>query len=115
MKLIAADFSQVFGTITPPSEIKNLTQGKTGAQGLSLFLSNIVTVIYITAAIVFLFMVVISGVQWLTSGGEKEALAKARGRMVYAIVGITLLAIAGVILTALGQILNFPLLGPFRG
>lgn len=96
----------VFGKIEPPKEIKSLTGG-TGAEGISKMLSSIVEIIYIVASIVFVFIVIISAFQWIISGGDKEAVGNARKRLTYAIIGITMLALAFVILKAIGQITGF--------
>lgn len=96
----------VFGKIVPPDPLKSLTaQG--GAAGLSSFLSTIIRLIYTAATIVFVFMVVISAFQWILSGGDKEAVAKARGRLTYAIIGIVLLAFAFFIMNIIGSITGF--------
>ena len=52
-------------------------------------------------------MVVISALQWIVSGGDKEAVAKARSRLTYAIIGIVLLALSFLILRVIGQITGF--------
>ena len=104
--LLADNVNDVFGNITAPSPIQPLV-AKGGAGGLSFFLSNVVALIYTVAGIVFLFMIIISGLQWLTSGGDKEAVSKARNRLIYAIVGITILAFAFFIVNVVGQLLGF--------
>lgn len=106
MKLLADDVNSVFGTVSPPPELKNLTsQG--GAAGLSLFLTNLITIIYAFAALAFLFMLIIGAFQWIVSGGDKEALSKAKGRISHAIIGIILLALVFVIANILGQLTGF--------
>lgn len=95
---------RVFGRILPPDSIINLGFG---AAGISQVLTNVVQLIFIFASIIFLFMIIISAVQWITSGGDKEAVAKARGRITWAIIGITVLALAFVIAKLVGQITGF--------
>ncbi len=106
-KLIAAQSVQdVFGKIEAPSPIQPLTKDG-GAAGISMFLSNVVTLIYITASIVFVFMVLISAFQWITSAGDKEKVAAARNRLTFAIIGIVILALAFVIIRLVGQVTGF--------
>lgn len=94
----------VIGKIEPPEAISNIGPG---AIGLNNFLNKIVELIYLAATIIFVFMVLISGLQWLLSGGEKEGVAGAQKRLTWAIIGIAFLALAFVIIKILGNILGF--------
>lgn len=95
---------RVFGRIATPQAVASLGGG---ALGISTLLSRIIELIYIVAGIVFVFMVIVSAIQWIISGGEKEAVGKARSRLTYAIVGIAILALAFVIIKLIGQITGF--------
>lgn len=95
---------EVFGRVVPPEQVENIGFG---GVGIGRLLSNIITIIYVFAAIIFLFMIIFGALQWLVSGGDKEAIAKARGRIVHAIIGIVLLALAFVLVGLIGQITGF--------
>lgn len=95
---------RAIGKIQAPEFIRNLGFG---AAGLSNVLSNIIQIIYVVAAIMFVFMVVISAFQWIISGGDKEKISQARGRLTNAVIGIFLLAMAFVIIRVVGQITGF--------
>lgn len=95
---------KTLGVISPPDFISRLGFG---SFGIGNVLSKFLLLIYIVASIVFVFMIVISALQWITSGGDKEAVGKARGRLTYAIIGITLLALAFVIIKTIGDFLGF--------
>lgn len=95
---------EVFGKITPPPAV---SQWGTGAEGISKFLNQAIILIYIVAGVIFVFMLLMGGLQWIMSGGDKEAINKARGRIVHAIIGIVLLSLVWLILKVLGQILGF--------
>lgn len=100
----------VFGQISPPDQLKNLTaQG--GIGGLSSVLSSIIQIIYSVAAMVFVFMIVIGAFQWMTSGGDKEALGKAQGRLTHAVIGLVLLSLAFVFMKLIGDITGFTFSG----
>ncbi len=90
---------RVFGEISAPAFIQKFGFG---AWGISKFLSNLVTLIYSLAAVVFLFMMLWGAFEWLTSGGDKEKIAAARNRIINAIIGIILFAIAFAIIQILG-------------
>lgn len=94
----------VIGQINPPEAVSRIGFG---AEGLSNFLSKIVELIFVAATIIFVFMVLITGVQWILSGGDKEAVANARKRLTWAIIGVIFLALSFVILRGLGQITGF--------
>lgn len=96
--------SDFFGKIEPPDAISNLGFG---AQGISNVLNKGIELLFIVAGIIFVFMIVISAVQWIVSGGDKEGIGKARGRLTAAIVGIVLLSLAFVIIRVVGQITGF--------
>ncbi|MBI2018220.1 hypothetical protein HYS96_00800 [Candidatus Daviesbacteria bacterium] len=102
------DFSKNFGSISPPPAIKDfIGSDPTGAGGISQFLSNLVTLIYGLAAIVLLFMILWGAFDWMTSGGEKEKLESARNKIISAIIGIMLFAVAFAIIQVLGQFTGF--------
>lgn len=58
---------------------------------LNYFIQNAVSLVFIIGAIIFLFMLITGGVQWISSGGDKGALENARGKLTNAIIGIVIL------------------------
>lgn len=94
----------VFGKIQPPAPVARIGSGGTG---LSNFMSRVIEFIFIAAGIVFVFMVLISAFEWLTSGGNKEKIENARKRLIWSIIGIATLAVAFVIIRVIGQITGF--------
>jgi len=46
---------------------------------------------FVVGAIIFLFMLISGAITWITSGGDKNAVEAARGRVTSAIVGIVVL------------------------
>lgn len=96
--------SNIFGNIIPPLSIINIGFG---SAGINQVLNVILQIIYIFGGIIFLFMIVISAVQWIVSGGDKEAVGKARARITYAIIGIVVLSLAFVIAKLVGDITGF--------
>lgn len=97
-----------FGKISPPPELKPfLKNDTTGASGISAFLSNLIALFYSMAAIAVVFMLVWGAFEWLTSGGNKEQLEKARNRIISAMVAILLFAAIFAILNVLGVFTGF--------
>lgn len=110
-RLLAKSVSDVIGGITPPPQIQSLTsQG--GAGGISFFLSRIIELIYTASAVIFVFMVLWSALQWIMSGGDKEKVGAAQKRLTYAIIGIVFLAVAFVIIRVIGEITGFSFFTP---
>lgn len=111
MKLLADDIQSVFGAVTPPPQIKELTSPG-GSAGLGLFFTKLINLIYVVGALAFLFMLIIGAFQWITSGGDKEAVSKARGRITSALIGLVLLALAFVIADFIGKLTGFTFYRP---
>lgn len=107
MKLIADSIPDVFGRITPPDPLKPFLKDVSGSAGISLFFNNLIILIYEIAMVVFVFMVLWSGLEWILSGGDKEKLTAAQRRLTTAIVGIVILAVAFAILSLIGTFTGF--------
>jgi len=60
----------------------------TGVEFLNLLLPNLITLFFIVTVVVALFVLIMGGIKWITSGGDREAMAKAQGTITAAIVGL---------------------------
>lgn len=98
------DILPFIGTITRPPELAYIDPG---AKGIGYVLSRILEIIYVVAMIVFLFMMVFGAFQWMTSGGNKEAVGNAQRRITHAIIGFVLLAFVALIASLIGRITGF--------
>lgn len=76
-------------------------------------LTNAIQIIFIVAALLVLIMLLWGGIQWILSGGEKEKIATARGRIINALVGLAILALSFVILKVIGGVIGFDIFQPF--
>ncbi len=98
----------IFGTIQPPDALKKFIGGDpTGAGGISKLLSNLVALIYVIAAIVLILMILWGAYDWMTSEGEKEKIEKARNKIINALIGILLFAVAFAVIQVIGQFTGF--------
>lgn len=77
-----------------------------GAGFVSRFISNLVTIFLIVAAVVAFFFLVIGGIRYMTSGGDREATEAARGQITKAVIGLILILVAYAIIMLVGQILG---------
>jgi len=97
-----ADASTAVGTIDRPAF---LTVG-----GVPLTMGALIVNVYTTAVIfaglILLAMLTISGIKWMTSGGDSKAKESAVGTMVNSIIGIIIVALAWSITVVLGRFLG---------
>lgn len=84
-----------------------------GYTDFGTFLNASLRLAFIIALIAVLVMLVWGAIQWIFSGGEKEAVAGARNRIIHALIGLAILAVAFAIVQVAGQFLGFNLLGQF--
>lgn len=98
----------IFGEITPPKELDPLIRkGGQGAGGINVFLNNLITLIYEIALVSVVFMFLWGALEWMLAGGDKEKVAQAQRRIVNALIGLALLAVAFAILRVFGVFTGF--------
>ena len=78
-----------------------------GYSDLGAFVTNILTLAFGIAILVVLAMLIWGAFEWITSGGEKEAVGKARSRIINALIGLAVLAVAFALARVAGQFLGF--------
>ncbi|MBI4059097.1 hypothetical protein HY404_02530 [Candidatus Microgenomates bacterium] len=57
-------------------------------------ISNVIGFMTIIAAIWFIFQLLVGGIQWLSSGGDKNKLGEARSKLTSAIIGLAVVVFA---------------------
>lgn len=62
--------------------------------------------------ILSLFFLIYSGIQWTTSGGDKQKLQQARARVTYSIVGLLVALLAMFIVNIIGNLLGISFFTP---
>lgn len=65
---------------------------------------------FMAASIFALFMIVYGGVQWLISGGDKEKIAAARKRIIFAVIGLCVVLFSVFMINLVLYFLGAPLL-----
>lgn len=65
---------------------------------LPRIVSGLINVVLIVAAIVFFFILVIGGIRWITSGGDKANTEAARNQITAALVGLVIVFAAWAII-----------------
>ncbi len=69
------------------SPLENLT----GIQYVQKLLPVLITIGFVVGSVIFLFVILLGGIQWMTSGGDKTQIETARNRITMAIVGLIIL------------------------
>jgi hypothetical protein len=87
--------------------------GPVGYGTINAFINAALRLAFIAALIIALVMLVWGAVEWVLSGGSKDAVASARGRIVHALIGLAILAVAFAVVNLAGSFLGFNLLGNF--
>lgn len=81
---------------------------------LNQMVSAGVTLILIVAAIISFIFLIIGGIRWITSGGDKEGTAKAQGTITAALIGLVIVFAAFAIIQALSVFFGIPSLFNFQ-
>ena len=94
MNYLAGVPVQDHSSITNPilkDELQNILLNQTGGSYFQKLIPSIIGIAFVIGALIFVFMLIIGGIQWIASGGDKSALEGARGRITNAIVGMAIL------------------------
>jgi len=66
-------------------------QFSSGTEFLGKFLPNLIGLSLVIGVVLFLFIMLIGAIQWITSGNDKGGIEAARGKITNAIIGLILL------------------------
>lgn len=105
-----ATIKDTFGEIGLPQELIDAgfkPDANQGSTNINRILDNLVGIFFAAAAMAFIIMFVWGAIQMILSGGDKEAIAKARSKITWAIVGVALLALSYLIFALLQYITGF--------
>lgn len=97
-KLMAADI-----TIKQPTNVKITDLGQ-------LISAAVGTLLILSALLAFVFLI-LGGIQWITSGGDKAAMEAARNKITHAIVGLIIVGAAWAIMVLVQNFLGFNIVG----
>lgn len=82
--------NQITNPVLSQTLLDILAGGNPGLAFLNLMLQNLIIIFFIIAALVFFFMILVSGIQWMTSAGDPKGLEAARGRLIAALIGLVI-------------------------
>ncbi len=89
--------------VPPPA---NVPQGIT----IGNVISAVVGILLVVAAIAAFLFLILGGLQWITSGGDKAGMEAARNKITAAIVGLIIVAAAWALMLLLGEFTGIRLL-----
>lgn len=92
-------------TVNPPAGVP---QG--GVNAVSKAIGSGITIMLIATTVLSLIFLIVGGIQWVQSGGDKQKLAGARARITYAIIGLIVALVSFFIVGAVGGVFNITLL-----
>lgn len=72
-------------------------------------IANIITLAFAIAVLAVLVMLILGAFEWIVSGGDKEAVGKARNRILNALIGLAVLAIAFALVKVFGSFVGLNL------
>jgi hypothetical protein len=80
---------------------------------ISKIVSGAIALVFIAAALVFFFMLVLGGIKWMMAGGDKEKATEARGQLTSALIGLIVIFLAWAISKLLAILFGVDILGEF--
>lgn len=92
-------------TIVPPEQVRITDFGK-------LF-SGIVAFLLLVAFILAFLYLILGGISWLTSGGDKAAVETARNKIIAAVIGLIIVAATWALFQLVGGAIGFSILQGF--
>jgi hypothetical protein len=101
IKVLAAD----------QASIKVPQPGNVNITDVGLLVSAAVSALLILAALAAFIFLVLGGLQWITSGGDKAGMEAARNKITHAIVGLIIVAAAYAIMVLVSNFLGIGFLG----
>lgn len=90
VNFLASNINPAGGGIGNPALGSNLND-LSGVDFIRTLITSAIGLIFVVGTIIFFFMLLISAIQWITSGGDKAAVETARGRLTQALIGIVVL------------------------
>ncbi len=102
------DTGRTITTIPKDSKFSGLANLNIGQ-----IVQGLITLALIVAAVVFFFMLVIGGIRWILSGGDKAQTESARGQITAALIGLVIVFAAWAIASVLGTFFGFDVFTSF--
>ena len=99
---IAGLFSTVSPVLAQASKSITIAQPSQGVTDISKLIGAAIQVALVISALLTFFFLIIGGIQWITSGGDKAAYEGARNRITAALIGLAIVAAAYAFMKLIG-------------
>lgn len=86
------------------------TSGSNGLVEITHIVSSVVGFMTVAAGVWFLFQLIIGGIAWVTSGGDKNNIENAKNRLTHAFIGLIIVVAGWGILALAGTFLGYDIL-----
>lgn len=96
--------------IKPPGGTAHLTPEKVGFLGGNI-IQLFINLLLLTAVLLAFFYLIWGGIDWILSAGDKNELEHARKKIIYAVLGLILVALSFFVIGIVGTFFNVELVG----
>jgi len=103
MNFIQQVYADATINIPQPSNVK--------INNIGQLLSAVVGLLLILAALLAFFFLILGGIQWITSGGDKAGMEAARNKITHAIVGLIIVGAAWAVMILVQNFLGVTIIG----
>lgn len=94
-----------FGKVKAPGDIPT-----GGINPIDNLLRTGVTILIISAIVLSLAFIVIGGIQWIVSGGDKAGVESARNKIVYSVIGLIIVFFSYFVIRVIGYMFGVNLI-----
>lgn len=102
----------MFGKVFADDVTLNIKQPSNVRIGdLGSLISALVGALLVVAALLAFFFLILGGIQWITSGGDKTGMEAARNKITHAIVGLVIVGAAWAIMMLIQSFLGISIIG----
>lgn len=110
MKAYAADVK--FGQITTPGGYQPGAGIEGSTSAVEKLFSNVLVMLTIVAGLAFTLFFLLGGLNWITAGGDKGKIDKAKGMMTNGAIGLIIIALSYSIAWIVGKAIGIDILNP---
>lgn len=97
----------VAGSVLASEPVGTITTGTGWATNIGSLISSVLNIIMVVALLLVFLYLILGGIQWITSGGDKGKTEEARNKITSAVIGIIILAAAYALVQFVAWILGF--------
>lgn len=101
-----------FGSITTPGGYQPGSDIGSSTGAVEKLISNVLVVLTVVSGIAFTLYFLLGGLNWITAGGDKGKIDKAKGMMTNGAIGLIVIAVSYAISWIIGKALGIDILNP---